>query len=173
MRAGAAGGDGGGCLFLLARNRPLHRASGGARASRGHGCGGRRVGRAPCRPSAAPAETVSSGKVVSPRSALRKLVSPPRSFSYPLALSLARGKLLPFGRVDPSRAAGPLGSFRRAELLFFLREKHACSRSPRFLFLLETREPSLKFFPSSGLICSLSLGCREVITVVYYLVKDP
>lgn len=86
-----------------------------------------------------------------------------------------RGKreVAAFRMCRPSQAAGLLRSFRWAELLFFLREKHAFPRSLRFLFLLETREDSLKFFPSSGLICSLSLGCREVITVVYYLVKDP
>lgn len=71
------------------------------------------------------------------------------------------------------QAAGLLASFSRGDPLFFLREKHGFSGSRCFLFLFGTRENSLKFFSSSGLICSLSLGCREVITVVYYLVKDP
>lgn len=71
-------------------------------------------------------------------------------------LSLARGNLLPF----QCRQRGLLCSFGRADPLFFQREKHGSSRSLRFLFLLETRENSLKFFSSSGLICSLSLGMQ-------------
>lgn len=41
-----------------------------------------------------------------------------------------------------------------------------------FFFYLEQGKNSLKFFSSSGLICSFSLRCREVFTVVYYLVKE-
>lgn len=42
-----------------------------------------------------------------------------------------------------------------------------------FFFYLEQGKSSLKFFSSSGLICSFSLRCREVITVVYCPVKEP
>lgn len=42
-----------------------------------------------------------------------------------------------------------------------------------FFFYLEQGKNSLKFFSSSGLICSFSLRCREVITVVYCPVKEP
>lgn len=78
-----------------------------------------------------------------------------------------------FQMCRPSQAAGLLGFFSRADPLILLYEKHEFCMSRRFLFLFGTRENSLKLFSSSGLICSLSLGCREVITVVYYLVKDP
>lgn len=77
-----------------------------------------------------------------------------------------------FPKCRPSQAVGLLGSFSQANPLSSY-GKSTVFLSPRFLFLFGTRGNSLKFFSSSGLICSLSLGCREVITVVYYLVKEP
>lgn len=81
-------------------------------------------------------------------------------------------KIAVFLTFRTSQTAGLLPSFIGAHHEFFLREKHGFL-SWHFLFLFETRENSFKLFSSSDLICSLSLGCREAITVVYYLVKDP
>lgn len=105
--------------------------------------------------------------------ALRKRVSSPFAVSPVLLPFLGMREVAVLPKCRPSQAMVLLGSFCQANPLFFLREKHVFSISPRFLFLFGTRGNSLKFFSSSGLICSLSLGCREVITVVYYLVKDP
>jgi hypothetical protein len=156
------------CLFLSASPKQTTPLSCKAKASRGHGRGSRCcVGCSPC-----------------PRRLwIRKLSSVPDldwgNFSYRLAVSLillpllVGEKLLCFQHVGPSQAAGCLQSFTRAHPRFFSWEKLGSSMSQRFLFLFGIRENFLKFFSSSGLICSLSLGCREVITVAYYLVKDP
>ena len=107
-------------------------------------------------------------------SGLRAENVPRRLVVSPIVLPfLGKREVAVFQMCRPSLAAGLLGFFSRTDPLIFLWEKHGFSVSRRFLFLFRTRENSLKFFPSSGLICSLSLGCREVITVVYYLVKDP
>lgn len=150
-------------LFLPASSKQIAPCNSGAKANRDHGGRGRRVGRPACPPLA---ESVSSETVVSP--ALRG----GGCFSCPFAFPRRR-EVAVFPKYRLWQAAGLLGALSQADSLFFLQEKHRFSVSPLFIFLLGTRENSLKFFPSSGLICSLSLGCREVITVVYYLVKDP
>lgn len=73
---------------------------------------------------------------------------------------LGKREVTAFRMCRPSQAMGLLRSFSRADALFFQQEKHGSSRSLRLLFVLETRENSLKFFSSSGLIYSLSLGMR-------------
>lgn len=73
---------------------------------------------------------------------------------------LGKREVTAFQMCRPSQATGLPRSLSRADPPFFQQEKHGSSRSLRFLFLRETRENSLKFFSSSGLICSLSLGMQ-------------
>lgn len=124
------------------------------------------MGRSTCPLLAAPAETVSSEIVVNP--ALHG-----GSWAHRLAVSLVL--LLFLGErevaVFPKYSLSQVPLARRTRCSSY--RKSTGFLSQRFIFLFGTRENSLKFFSSSGLICSLSLGCREVITVVYYLVKDP
>lgn len=90
------------------------------------------------------------------------------SASGAVYLSLASEKLR-FKRGNFGRQLGSPGAGQR----LFCRKSLGPLRVDALLSCLEQERNSLKFFSSSGLICSLSLGRREVITVVYYLVKDP
>lgn len=117
---------GGGCqrgVFLSSGSSKQTAApSSRAKASRGHGRGGCRVGRSPCRLFAARAETLSSGMVVSHRSALRKLVSPPVVSPILRPPFLGKREVTAFQMCRPSQAAGLLHCFSQADLLIFNRK---------------------------------------------------
>lgn len=101
-------------LFLPASSKQIATWNSRAKASRGHGGGGRRVGRSTCPLLAAPAETGSSETVVSP--ALRA-----GNWSHRLAVSLVPllflgdREVAVFPKCRLSQAAGLLGSLSQAD----------------------------------------------------------
>lgn len=91
------------CFFLRVSSKQTTTPSSGAEASRGHGRGGRCVGRSPCRLFAAPAETCEFGNGRQARICVEETCLAALQFLLCFCLSLARGKLLPFKCVDRRR----------------------------------------------------------------------
>lgn len=125
-------------LFLLVSLKLTTTWNSRAKDGRAHGRSGLCVGRSPCPLAAASAEAVSAEIVVSP-SLPREKWSRRLAVYAVLLLFLGVREVAIFPKCTQSQAAGLLGSFSRADPLFFLWEKHGFSVSWRFLFLFGTR----------------------------------